>query len=95
MVMLLVIINDNTLDVQAVGTNSGVGEVVAESHQELLLLVPQIKSNVSEALELVPEVRIVCSSTCRAKHEGAYFSAVDYSIKHPIAVNVEVKKFGN
>jgi len=39
----------------AVGTNSGVGEVVAESHQELLLLVPQIKSNVSEALELVPE----------------------------------------
>ena len=36
-----------------------------DSHQELLLLVPQIKSNVSEALELVPEVGLVCSSTCQ------------------------------
>ena len=35
-------------------------EVLNDTRQELLLLVPQIKSNVSEALELIPEVGLLC-----------------------------------
>ena len=57
-------------------------KVVQDSVQELLLLVPQIKSNISDAIAMVPEVVFVSSSellrslssnACNPFEHGSFF----------------------